>query len=92
VIPLPVILVEFVVALGLALFLANTVAYVRLRREDNWPPSRPPCTPVPTRRREQAAAARAQVPSRTRILSGITIGFVMAVWGVATFVTEGYSF
>lgn len=48
-VPLPVILVEFLVAFGLALFGANTLALVRLRREGNWPPEGPPPTPSRTR-------------------------------------------
>lgn len=49
VVPLPVILVEFLVAFGLALFGANSMAFVRLRREGNWPPEGPPPQPSRTR-------------------------------------------
>jgi hypothetical protein len=92
VIPLPVILCEFIVAFGLALLAANVAAYVRLRREDNWPPTRPAGTPVPTSRSSRAAALRGPLPSRRRITTGAVIGLVMALWAVATFVSEGYSF
>lgn len=91
-VPLPVILCEFIVAFGLALLAANAAAYVRLRRDDNWPPTRPAGAPVPTSRSARAAALRGALPSRRRIMSGMVIGLVMALWGVATFVNEGYSF
>lgn len=78
-IPLPVILVEFMVAIGLALFLGSAVALLRLRRDDNWPPSRPVTEGAPA-------------PSRVRILGGMTVGLVMTLWAVATFVTKDYSF
>ena len=91
-VPLPVILCEFIVAFGLALLAANAAAYFRLRREDNWPPNRPAGTPVPTTRTQKAAALRGPLPSRRRIVSGAVIGVVMALWGVATFVNQGYSF
>ena len=77
-VPVPVILTMFVVAFGLALLAGNGTAYVQLRREDNWPPTRP-------------AGTSDVVPSRPRILVGLAIGLVMVLWGVATFVAEGYS-
>ncbi|MCA1824685.1 MAG: hypothetical protein ABR520_05875 [Mycobacteriales bacterium] len=40
-IPLPVILTEFLLAFGAALLLANAAAMVRLRRDGNWPPAPP---------------------------------------------------
>ena len=72
-IPLPVILVEFLVAFGVALCGANVLAYVRLRREG------PP-----------AGAARA--PSTGRIVAGIVVGLVVALWAVATWISSGFSF
>lgn len=76
VIPLPVILVEFMVAFGLALFGANALALVRLRRDGNWPPAR------------DAGPA----PSALRIVLGIVVGFVVATWAVATFISEKFEF
>ena len=81
-IPLPVILIEFMAAFGLALFLANGAAVLRLRREDNWPPTRPAA----------AGAPDARVPSRGRILTGLVIGLLVALWAVASFVGKGYHF
>ena len=75
-VPLPVILCEFMVAFGLALFGANSMAMLKLRREGNWPPE-----PV----RGQPA------PSRGRILTGMTVGLLVALWAVATFVSNDYS-
>lgn len=75
-IPLPVILVEFLVAFGLALFGANALALVRLRREGNWPPAR------------DAGPA----PSAVRIVTGIVVGFLVATWAVATFLAKGFDF
>jgi len=77
VIPLPVILVEFMVAFGFALFGANTVALVRLRRDGNWPPARDGAGPA---------------PSALRIVGGIVVGFVVAAWAVATFIASGFQF
>jgi hypothetical protein len=79
VIPLPVILVEFLVAFGLALFGANAVALVRLRRDGNWPPAR-------------AGAAGGPVPSGARIVTGIVVGFVVALWAVATWIAHSFHF
>ena len=79
VVPLPVILCEFMVAFGLALFGANALAMLKLRREGNWPPE------------ADAAAGGAAVPSRGRILTGMTVGLLVTLWAVATFVSEGYS-
>ena len=78
VIPLPVILVEFMVAFGLALLGANALALVRLRREGNWPPAR--------------TADAGPAPSASRIVAGIVVGFVVAAWAVATFLANGYQF
>jgi hypothetical protein len=85
VIPLNVILIEFLLAFGAALFLANAVAIVRLRREQNWPPDRPAGVPADTAAQLTRAAAREQrVPSRARILAGLVIGLGVALWALAT--------
>ena len=76
-IPLPVILVEFMIAFGLALSGANTLALVRLRRDGNWPPARTSGTPGPSAR---------------RIVAGIAIGLVVTLWALATWVGSGFSF
>ncbi len=88
-IPLPVILCEFLVAFGLALFGANALALVKLRRAGNWPPDQPAVGSGP---RGRKAAADLPLPSRTRILVGIVVGLLVALWAIATFVSEGYSF
>ena len=75
-IPLPVILVEFMIAFGLALSGANTLALVRLRRDGNWPPAR---TGEPG-------------PSAARILVGIAIGLVVTLWALATWISSHFSF
>ncbi len=75
-IPLPVILVEFLVAFGLALFGANALAFVRLRRAGNWPPR----------------ADGGPAPSRPRILAGLAIGLVVTLWAVASWFGNGYHF
>ena len=75
-VPLPVILCEFMVAFGLALFGANSMAMIKLRREGNWPPE-------PVR--------GAPAPSRGRILTGITVGLLVTLWAIATFVFNDYS-
>jgi hypothetical protein len=77
VIPLPVILVEFMVAFGFALFGANALALVRLRRDGNWPPARDGAGPA---------------PSALRIVGGIVVGFVVGAWAVATFIANGFQF
>ena len=77
VIPLPVILVEFMVAFGLALFGANALALVRLCRDGNWPPARDGAGPA---------------PSALRIVTGLVVGFVVAAWAVATFIAHGFQF
>ena len=77
VIPLPVILVEFMVAFGLALFGASTLALVQLRRHGNWPPARDGAEPA---------------PSAFLIVGGIVVGFVVATWAVATFIASGFDF
>ncbi len=82
-IPFPVILTELTFALGLALFGANALAWLRLRREQNWPPRRAS--------RALRAGATATLPSRGRILAGMVIGLVVTLWAAATFVTLGYS-
>ncbi len=76
-IPVPVILVEFLIAFGLALVVGHALAFVRLRRDGNWPPAR---------------TATAPSPSATRIVVGFVVGLVMILWGLATWVTEGYNF
>ena len=76
-VPLPVILCEFLIAFGLALLGANAMAMVRLRREGNWPPE---------------AVHGQPAPSRTRILVGITVGLLVTLWALATFVSNDYSF
>ena len=87
-IPLPVILVEFLFALGLALFGASVVAYVRLRREGNWPPARPA---APSGRRNgQRAAAEPAAPSRARIYVDMLLGLVIVLWAAASWASKGY--
>ena len=76
-IPLPVILVEFLVAFGVALFGANALALVRLRRDGNWPPARGDAGPA---------------PSAVRIVAGIVVGLVVALWAVATWFAHHYTF
>lgn len=84
-IPLPVILVEFLLAFGAALFLANATAVVRLRREDNWPPYRPAGMPAAEAESLTRTAARElRLPSRNRILMGLAIGLGVALWAGAT--------
>jgi multisubunit Na+/H+ antiporter MnhC subunit len=78
VIPLPVILVEFLIAFGLALFGANALAFLRLRRDGNWPPT-------PARAGEPA-------PSAARILTGIVVGFVVTLWAAATWIAHSFHF
>ena len=78
-IPLPVILVEFLVAFGLALFGANAVALVRLRRDCNWPPARETAPGTP-------------VPSAARIVTGIVVGLVVSLWAVATWIAHSFHF
>ncbi len=75
-IPLPVILVEFLVAFGLALFGANALAMVRLRRDGNWPPVAP--------------ADGARAPSRARIVIGLAVGLLVTLWAIASWVGNGY--
>jgi hypothetical protein len=79
VIPLPVILVEFLVAFGVALFGANALALVKLRREGNWPPAR-------------TARADGPAPSAARILTGLTVGLVVTLWALATWFAHGFHF
>lgn len=76
-IPVPVILVEFMVAFGLALLAANALAFVRLRRDGNWPPSR---------------SGDAASPSATRIVGGFVAGLVVTLWGLATWFANDYTF
>lgn len=75
-IPLPVILVEFMAAFGLAMFGGSTLALVRLRRDGNWPPARDGAGPA---------------PSASLIVVGIVVGFLVATWAVATFVAKGFA-
>ncbi len=74
-IPLPVILVEFLFVLGVASFLGHGLALVRLRRDGNWPPVR------------DAGPA----PSAVRIVVGIVLGAVVTLWALATWISAGYS-
>ena len=76
-IPLPVILVEFMVAFGVALLGANAMAFVRLRREGNWPPAR---------------TATGPSPSAMRIVGLFVVGLVVTLWGLATWFAHDYSF
>lgn len=76
-IPIPVILVEFMVAFGVALAGANAFAFVRLRRDGNWPPAR---------------TADGPAPSATRIVVGFVVGLVVTLWALATWFTNGYRF
>jgi hypothetical protein len=77
VIPVPVILVEFMVAFGVALLGANALAFFRLRREGNWPPAR---------------TADGPAPSAARIVGGFVVGLVVTLWALATWFTQGYHF
>lgn len=77
-IPLPVILVEFLVAFGLALFGANALAFVRLRRDGNWPPARD--------------ARSGPAPSATRIVTGVVVGLVVTLWALATWFAHHFHF
>jgi hypothetical protein len=89
VIPLDVILLEFLLAFGAALFLANAVAIVRLRREQNWPPERPAGLPADGAAELTRSAAREQkVPSRPRILAGLVIGLGVSLWAFATLIDK----
>lgn len=76
-IPVPVILVEFLVAFGVALAGANALAFVRLRRDGNWPPAR---------------TADGPGPSAARIVIGFAVGLVVTLWALATWFTNGYRF
>lgn len=76
-IPVPVILVEFLGAFGLALILANALAFVRLRRDRNWPPAR---------------TAEGPSPSAGRIVGLFVVGLVVTLWAVATWLTNDYHF
>ena len=75
-IPLPVILVEFLIAFGVALCGANALALVRLRRDGNWPPAR------------DAGPA----PSAARIVGGIAVGLVVTLWALATWISSNFTF
>ena len=83
-IPLPIILVEFLLAFGAALFIAQAVAVVQLRRNDNWPPTRPVGALEPA-----DAGQRVGVPSRPRILTLLVIGLGVSLWSLATLVAQG---
>lgn len=76
-IPVPVILVEFLVAFGVALLGANALAFVRLRREGNWPP---------------AHSGDAASPSAGRIVVGFVVGLVVTLWALATWFANDYTF
>ena len=76
-IPLPVILVEFMAAFGLALIGANALAFVRLRRDGNWPPAR---------------NATAPSPSAARIVGLFVVGLVVTLWALATWFAHDYHF
>lgn len=76
-IPVPVILVEFLVAFGVALLGANALAFVRLRRDGNWPPAR---------------TADGPAPSAVRIVAGFTVGLVVTIWALGTWFANGYRF
>jgi len=77
VIPVPVILVEFMVAFGVALVGGNALAFVRLRRDGNWPPARTAAGPS---------------PSAARIVAGFVVGLVVTLWALATWFTHDYHF
>ncbi|MEO6711898.1 MAG: hypothetical protein ABIM89_00545 [Mycobacteriales bacterium] len=86
-VPLPVILVEFLLAFGGALFLANVVAIYRLRREQNWPPYRPAgMSDEDTQGLSRSALRDNRVPSRPRILIGLVIGFGVAMYALASLI------
>lgn len=76
VIPLPVILVEFIAAFGFALLIGCTFVLLRLRSEGNWPPAR---TGEPG-------------PSAAFIVGGMVVGFLVGTWAVASFIAKGFSF
>ncbi|HEX8002391.1 MAG TPA: hypothetical protein VF519_06815 [Mycobacteriales bacterium] len=76
-IPVPVILVEFLVAFGVALLGANALAFVRLRRDGNWPPARTAAGPS---------------PSAARIVGGFVVGLVVTLWALATWFMNDYHF
>jgi hypothetical protein len=88
VIPLPVILVEFLLAFGAALFIAQAVAIVQLRRDGNWPPTRPvgPPNGASAAPGGDGAADRVLVPSRVRIVTLLAIGLGVSLWALATLV------
>jgi hypothetical protein len=89
VIPVEVILIEFLLAFGAALFLANAVAIVRLRREQNWPPERPAGLPEDRAGQLSRSAAREQrLPSRPRLLAGVVIGLGVSLWAIATLIDK----
>jgi ABC-type nickel/cobalt efflux system permease component RcnA len=73
-IPLPVILAEFVMALGAALALANGLALARARRDasDEGEQTAPPAKRV----------------ARGRAIVNLLIGLVVFAWGLATFLVR----
>ncbi|MDQ1709902.1 MAG: hypothetical protein QOG49_1287 [Frankiaceae bacterium] len=85
VIPLPVILVEFLLAFGGAMFVANVTAVVRLRRDGNWPPYRPAgLDDQSVDGLSRVAQREHRVPSRPRILTGLVIGLAVSLWAGAS--------
>lgn len=75
-IPVPVILTEFLIAFGVALAGANVLALVRLRREGSSPPAR----------------AAGSSPSMPRIVALIVVGLVVTLWALATWFANDYHF
>jgi hypothetical protein len=84
-IPLPVILVEFLLAFGGALLVANAAAILRLRREHNWPPYRPTgMAESEAAELTRTASREHRIPSRSRLLTGVLIGLGVSLWSLAT--------
>ncbi|MEP7053739.1 MAG: hypothetical protein ABI912_00640 [Actinomycetota bacterium] len=84
-IPLPLILVEFMLAFGGALLVANVAAIVKLRRDRNWPPYRPVgISPDEAAGLSRTATREHRIPSRSRLVSGAVIGGSVSLWSLAT--------